>query len=710
MALFDYSISVVGDCNNTSSGSITLTLTGGTPPYSVEWITPIQAFFPDTEDPVTISGLFSDTYVARVNDSTLPINLEFFINIPVSSGVCGSIVSVSPATCNLNNGVVIATSSSNYSSTEFSLYDSNDNLLSTFLTDQEDVVFGGLSAGTYYLGVSDLGGCSAKTQSFIIEQSTSLDYGLYIVPNPGCTNLPMGKIYITGITGTPPFEYLWSNGQTGDTITGLTTGAYSVQVTDGSGCSLSKPAVVTSIDPIAFGAFSASTPTCFTNNGAVTLIITGGTAPYFYSASTGAFVVSYAQSFTISNLYAGQYNFLVKDAALCTLEVGTALSAPTGINSVEITTQNSTCSSSDGIILSVVNGGTAPFVYTLISSQGTNNYTNALSTFTFTGLTSGDYTVVVQDANGCGYTEEVTLIATDKFTISTETTGTTCNLNNGSITVFTNTGFTTPLDYSLDGQQVVVDTELTAITFSNVSFGQHTVEVTDFTGCIQRKQVYVNGSIPLIYSLYTTSCVTGSEGSITIFISSGTPPFTFDWSENVFGNPQNIIVSGLSAGTYSVTVTDATGCSIERDVIIECSQLYTSYQSYVMGEEVFNVESPTKCGIQTMYTEGFVDLTSGNTNCSITTANFEAIVSVNPLGLSTNQVFFTSDSLLSYPSDDLWYLTIKTLLYTIPGVGGVLIDANTNKITIQTLPENLILNGQEIIVELRINYDISCDS
>lgn len=710
MAFFEYFISVTGDCTNTGQGAITLSFSGGNPPYSVEWITPLQADFVDTIEPVTVTNLYPDTYIVRVNDSTLPENQEFFINIPVSSGVCGSIVSVTPATCDLDNGVVIATSTSLFSSTEFFLYQNDDTFVTSALTNNSEVEFINLSAGTYYLIVQDLGGCTAKTQSFIVQESTPLNFGFYVVPNASCGTTPLGKLFITGLTGTPPFEYLWSNSQTGDTITGLTAGLYSVQVTSGDGCQLSKTAEIVDIDPIGLGAFSASSPTCLSNNGAVTITITGGTEPYLYSASTGEFTISYSKSFTINNLYAGQYDFLVKDAAFCSIFEGVTLSAPTGINYVDVTTQNSTCSSNDGLILTVVNGGTAPFTYTLISSEGTQNYTNALSTYTFTGLSSGTYTVAVQDMNGCGFSQTVSLIAENKFTISNQTTGTTCNLNNGSINTIVSTGFTSPLDYSLDGQQVVVDTTLTSVTFSNLSFGQHTVQVTDATGCVQTKQVYVNSSQPLIYSLYSTSCLGGNNGTITSFISSGTPPFVFDWSDNVQGNPQTITVTGLSAGTYSVTITDSDGCSTKRDAIITCDKLYTSYQSYVMGEEIFNIDSPTKCGLIQMFNDGFIDLTSENTGCNLVSATFTANVIVTPLNVAASENFFTSTSLQSVPTDEEWYLVVKTLLYTIPGVGKVTIDNGSGKITIQTIPGNTILNGQEIIVELKINYEINCEN
>jgi hypothetical protein len=217
------------------------------------------------------------------------------------------------------------------------------------------------------------------------------------------------------------------------------------------------------------------------------------------------------------------------------------------------------------------------------------NVASAQTNQLFPNLYSGTYTVSVSDSSGCFYMDEITLFATNTFTISTQTTGTTCNQNNGLITVTKTSGGEPPYDYSLDGLVNVLDTALSSVTFNNVSSGQHTITVTDNTGCTQTLQVYVNQSPTLNYSLYTTSCGTGSDGSITTFISSGEPPFTFIWSDNVPNNPQEIQVSGLTAGTYNVTIIDSNGCSLQRFTDITCDASYVSYQTYVMGSEVFNI-------------------------------------------------------------------------------------------------------------------------
>jgi uncharacterized protein (DUF2141 family) len=709
MSLFNYFISVTGDCQNTDSGAISLLLTGGTPPYTVEWVDPDLGVDIVTLLPSVRTSLSADTYGVRVNDSTLPLNLEFYINIPVSSGVCCNILGVQSTTCNLNNGVVTGSSTSDYSSTNFFLYSGDGTYITSGISNTSTILFNNLTAGTYYMVAQDLGGCTGQSSNFIIEQSTPLTFGLYVVPNTSCGGNPTGKIIVTGQTGTPPYTYLWDNLQTGSTITGLTSLNYSVQVTDAYGCTDTQSAFVPDVSPVGLGLFTATQPTCFASNGVITIQITGGTAPYYYSASTGDVTIQYSQTWSISGLSSGYYSFSVTDAAFCNFIAGTTLQTPLGIASVTINTENSTCSSNGGKITVSVAGGTSPYTYTLISPGGnTTNIINSQTTQVFDNLTEGTYSVAIQDAAGCSYIDEVTILTVNTYTISTEITGTTCNQNNGSIYVSKSSGGQAPYNYTLDNNINVLNTNLTGVTFNNVTAGQHTITVSDATGCTQTTQVYVAPSDPLDFSLLKTSCGTGSNGSLTSFISSGTPPFIFDWSTNVPNNPQQIQVTGLTAGTYSLTIIDSNNCSLTRNTTIDCNANYTSYQTYVMGSEVFNIQSQTKYGLLQMLNEGYNDITSGNMDCSLVSAVFGVTVSVNPLGLTTSQNFFTSTSLVSAPTDNLYYDTVTNLLQTIPGIGTITIDALNNQITIQTVPGNNTLNGQEIVIDLTIVYDTMC--
>lgn len=710
MALFDYILAVTGDCQSNGGGAYEISFSGGIQPYTVQFVNPA---YPDISvfdgQVISVSPLYAGTNFITVNDSTLPENQTFNINIQISSGICCNIVSVDNTTCGLDNGSVTGTSNSIYSSTSYFVYSGDGTFVNSAITNQTEVVFTNLTAGTYYMTVEDLGGCYAKSQDFIVQSSIQTNYGLYSIPNSSCGGSPIGKIMVTGLTGQGPFTYLWSNGQTGATATGLTQASYSVEVTDGFGCKTTKTADVFNVDPIGLGIFTAENPTCFQANGSITLTITGGSAPYYYSASTGDVLITYSQQYTLSGLSAGDYQILITDAGLCSTILGTSLAPPNGMSSVSILANNSFCSSNDGEITATIIGGQAPFTYTLVGAGGYQSIvTGSQQIQSFQNLSADTYTVFVEDSTGCEFSKTVFILTVDKFTISTDITGTTCNQNNGGVRITASTGYTLPLDFSVDGIQNVIDTNLSAVTFNNLSAGNHLVTVTDGTGCQQTQTIFVPKGDSLDFSLYSVSCGSGNSGQITAFITSGTPPFQFNWSNNVAGNPQQIDVYNLTAGTYSLTVVDVNGCSLSRNTTITCDTNYTSYQCYVMGEEIFNVQSPSKLGLLQMLNEGYADLTEDNSNCDLISAVFTAKVNVNPAGLNASSTFFTATTLNNPPSDNLWYNTIKSLLLSIPGIQSVTIDQINNQITIATNPANNSLNGQEIVVELAIVYNIIC--
>ena len=235
--------------------------------------------------------------------------------------------------------------------------------------------------------------------------------------------------------------------------------------------------------------------------------------------------------------------------------------------------------------------------------------------------------------------------------------------------------------------------------------GTYDYSVTDYLGCKQIGTTSLPISSNVNFSLYPTSCGSGSGGTITALITSGQPPFTFNWSSNVSGNPQQIYVSGLTGGTYSLTITDSNECVQTRNVVITCNPIKTTYQVFVMCETEFTYTSGTKRGMLQMLNEGFNDLTSGNTGCVLDNSTFIASVTVS--GVTYTQSFYSGTTLLDVPTDQEWYDAVETLLLTIPGVSSVNIDTNSGEITINT---NNGLANQLIQIELIIDYNISCVS
>jgi uncharacterized protein (DUF2141 family) len=462
------------------------------------------------------------------------------------------------------------------------------------------------------------------------------------------------------------------------------------------------------VEPVALGTITSTSPTCFEADGSVTITVIDGTPPFYYSASTGYSEISYLRTLTLSNLSNGNYSISVTDAGLCKFLATTSIASPGGISSVNVSTTNSTCSANDGSINVGVIGGVAPYVYTLIYPGGDMNSVNSnTTTQIFSNLESGTYSIFVEDTTGCVYTTEVTLIAEDKFEISISLQPATCGLNDGVLQVSISEEAVLPLTYSIDGTNNIVDSNLYGVTFSNVSPGQHILTVVDSEGCSIFTPFTISSSVPVDFSLYSTSCGSGNEGIITAFITQGTAPFNFNWSANVAGNPQEITVEGLSGGTYSLIVQDANGCSLSRETIIECAAKCVTFQTYSMGSEVFNILSLTKHGINQILVEGFNDLTAGNSECILISATYTAQIEIQPQNTFLNNTFYTGNSLVDVPSDNLWFTTITNLLQSIQGVTAVNINPLTNQISISANPGSSII-GQELSVKLIIVYDIIC--
>jgi uncharacterized protein (DUF2141 family) len=699
--VFDYTLNITGACE-TGLGSVLITASGGIPPYTFDW------YSPNLGTGNLKTNLLPGSYLVRANDTSAPVNNEFYINVEVGGCLCVSLLNVYPTTCGEDNGSVTATTTSTFVNVDYNLYTIDDDFVQSGVSVSNTFSFFGLSAGTYYIIAIDSSAASGQSQSFIVQDSDPFDFGLYIVPNASCGTGSIGKLFVTGQTGNPPYSYLWSTGAITSSITGLTAGVYSVQVTDGQGCVKVETATIENLPPVGFGSFTSTEPTCFANDGQIILNITGGTAPYYYSANTGVQLISYSDSFVLSGLSNGTYTFTVTDAALCTFSVTTAIQSPNSLTSVNIFAENSSCSDGQGSITVTLVGGIPNYTYSLVYPTG--NVDTVVSTQTaevFSSLSAGTYTVIIGDQGGCVYQEEVDIITVEKFDYYIYTTGSTCNNPFGSVSISVQSGAVSPLTYSIDGIQQITGTILSAVTFNNISVGQHTVTVTDNEGCSITNPFVIGSTDPVNFSLYSTSCGDGDEGVITAFISSGVPPFTFFWSDNIAGNPQQITVTGLTGGTYSLIVVDSNGCSLARTTQIDCDKVYVSYQSYTMGEDEFTIVSPTKCGIQQILVNGFYDLTSGNTDCILTEAIYTAQVQVQPLGTVLTNTFYTGTSLNDVPSDGLWFSTIESMIESIPGIIDVQIDAVNNQITIKANPGSAVTN-QEIIVELIIVYDIDC--
>jgi len=707
MANFQYEFSVTGDCTNNGSGAINISLSGGVEPYTIDWVDP------NIGTGSTKTGLEAGVYIVRANDSLGDVNNEFYINIIVSSGGCLSVSSVSATTCGQNNGVISISGQSTAYPITINLY-SGDTIVQSAVTTNGELSFVNLAPGVYRTYYEDYGGCSGYSESVIVNSSTSVDYGFYVVDDTNCFG-PTGKLQITGLTGSVPFTYLWSNGSTGTTITGLTASTYSVTVSDSAGCSLTKSVEVETADPLQIVSFQTVSPSCFAADGSVNIIITGGTGPFFYSGTNGTTLISYATNLIFTGFTPGTAIFTVTDSALCSVTGSVYLQPNAGFSVLSINTQNSICSASGGTI-SVNVLGNGPFIYTLVKPDlSTESFTTNLTTQNYTDLDSGEYTVIISNTNGCVFTQDVTLFTNDKFSITTTLSATTCGQDNGSCFVQVGTGYTGVLDMILTKNNIPViqyiDVPQSAVTFNGLSSGSYTLQVRDEDNCSVYQSFSISSSSSLDYGMESTSCGdSGSGGTITVSVFSGTPPFTYQWSDNVPIGQSGPSISNLTGGTFSVTVSDSSGCTLTRSVIVPCTPFIAGYQVVPVISSGFNTTVNNKRDFDTMVNEGFYDLTTGNTNCVLSAATYIATIEVS--GNTYQQSFYTCATLTDVPSESQWVDALESILSGITGVASYTVNPQTNIIEVKSDCDGNTdpLSDSEFIVGLRIEYNINCES
>lgn len=401
-----------------------------------------------------------------------------------------------------------------------------------------------LISGSYSVTVTDANGCTANNSVNISQPAAALSVAPSVSQQVSCYGGANGSISIAVSGGTTPYTYNWSNGAVTQNISGLNAGAYTVTVTDANGCTQQQSATVTQPSAALSGILSVTqNASCYGwSNGAITSAIAGGTAPYSYQWSNGA------NTQNITSLVAGVYTLTVTDANGCLYNQSATVSQPAAaLSSATQVNQNVSCYGGNNGSASVsVNGGTPPYAYF---------WSNGSATSSINGLSSGNYSVLITDQNGCTVTGTVNI--QQPVAALAATAGAIQNVDcfgsaSGSASVSVSGG-TSPYTYLWSNGAVTQN--LVA-----VGTGTYTLTVTDQNGCTN--QVQLNISQPAAALTANTNvnqnvdCFGGNNGSVQLMVNGGTSPYNYSWSNGAV--TQNI--SGLIAGSYTVTVTDANGC------------------------------------------------------------------------------------------------------------------------------------------------------
>lgn len=724
MADTTYSISLTGDCTNSSLGAATINLFGSNP-FSISWdnnVLPPSTFSTNT---YSVTGLSAGTYGFNITASTIPINETIgpiYFNIVSASTAYINIYSL-PG-CGLNNAYleVIVTGVTNgvinigggsYQGATVNLF--KDYVFYSSATSISEIAsFVNLGQGMYYAEITGEGNCPCETESVVIHENPNiLDFGFYVIDNPSCSQ-SSGKIYITGLTGTPPYYFQWSPavGGTGSTfVTGLTQGSYNVSVTDTNNCRLNKVTYVSGATPISLMSYTLTPPSCFSADGSLTFNITGGTAPYFYLLSNGDSVTTYSTSVTFNNIGAGSYTLTATDVSLCSFSTTADVFVPKSFSLISENVTNSQCSYNSGSIEVRLLGGTPPFYYSLTNNSGnTTTNTSTLKTNTFNQLESGTYTLTINDSSSaCTYTNNITISNETSFDFSVTGNSTYCGLNDGSINIDVTPNYTasTFYTYSLSNGASSFPTTSTTYTFTNLPASDYDVTIENLSGCVQTTSTTVDYLAPYQFVLYGTDCINGSGGTISVLLNESVGPFNFIWSDNVNGQ-SGTFITGLTASTYVLTVSGNSNCQTTKSIDITCNPLRQASSSYVYTVGSKTYTPSTTFNFLKMLNEGYVSLTNGHENCKLKYAKFNCDIQLD--GIVYSGTFYTTTSLSTSPPVSSFVTAIETLINTIPDIKSYTVNLTTNTVSI----ESDVVGGVEVYkddvltISVRIDYSISC--
>ena len=522
-----------------SNGTASVSVSGSTPPYTYLWNDPLA----QTDSVAT--GLVPGVYTVTVTDpSGCSDSAIVIINSPgdFSASIAGS----SNVLCfGDNNGVAtVNLTGFPYSPT----YSWNTIPVQTtpFAT--------GLAGGVYILQITDSNAC----QSFAIVTITEPPA---LVLTTGSVEASCsasdGEASVSVAGGSGAYTYSWLPvGGTGATATGLAVGTYTVTVTDSNGCDTATNVTVTQtiMSP---SIFTSTDVSCNgESNGGATATVVGGTPPYTYSWSpsggTGA---------TATGLSPGIYTVTVTDNNGCDSTASITITEPDTLTANITSSTDVSCNGgNDGDATVTAGGGISPYTYSWSPSGGTG----AIAT----GLAAGTtYTVTVTDANGCDTTASVSITEPPPLNASiTASTDASCNGVCDGSAIAASTGGTPPYTYLWCNGE-------TGSTATGLCSGTCTVTVTDSNGCPNTPSVTITEPLPITLVLSSTDATCKStDGAVSVTASNGVAPYTYSWSNGA--NTKD--VSGLSAGSYTVIVTDASGCDNTESVVITMGECVIS--------------------------------------------------------------------------------------------------------------------------------------
>jgi len=461
----------------------------------------------------------------------------------------------------------------------------------------------GITAGTYNVTITDSHGCTT-TASVVISQPTLLTLSAAVTSvSTSCFFTNDGIITGTASGGTGPMEYKLDflgnplyGYQSATSFDSLYSGDYIVTVLDAHGCTASSTVIITQPDPVSVSTsvsnYNGSGVSCVSStDGVITASGSGGKGGvYTYSLEddNNVTLVAFSYDSVFSNLAAGNYWVISKDSNGCDAAAYVTVTAPTPItpagsvisdyNGKQVSCYNS----SDGMIEASATDGTAPYKYKLDGPVDYGYGSLTMSPDTFSNLSPGEYTITVQDANGCTSTTTVTIDNTTVLSATTavSSTATSCFFTNDGVITASQTGGTGSMEYKLDFLGNPLYGYQSSDTFDSLYAGDYVVTVKDANGCTATSTAIITQPDPVALTTdvvdhggYGVTCANGTNGQITAHGSGGaggvyTYSLEDDNNVTLVAFSYDSVFSNLAAGNYWVISKDSNGCDAAAYVTI----------------------------------------------------------------------------------------------------------------------------------------------
>ncbi|MFI5149449.1 MAG: PKD domain-containing protein, partial [Bacteroidia bacterium] len=518
-------------CNGANNGTATANATG-TAPYTYSWT-------PSGGTAATATGLAPGTYTATVTDHT------------GCSGTTTVTITQPPAIVLTTSSTTATCSAADGSATVSATGGTGAYTYSWTPSGATTATASNIASGTYSITVTDANHCTMTT-TVTVPNSGGTTVSV-TQTNVSCNGGSDGTATATITGGTAPFTQSWTpSGGTALTATGLAAGAYTIHVTDNTGCTTTATVTITQPTAVTSTVAQVNVLCNGGSNGSATVTPAGGNGGYTYlwapSGGTGA---------TASNLAAGTYNCTITDSKGCTGTASVTITQPAALT---ITTSGvaATCfGKCNGQLICIPAGGTTPYTY---------SWTTGCTTASCNNVCAGVDSIKLTDGNGCIVRDTATVHQPAALAITMNSHTAYCNQKDGSACA-TVTGGTGADTYTWKPSPPGSTTNC----YTNIGPGTYTVIVHDGNNCPDSNTVVVPnkpGETVTIPTSTNPTCFGGTNGSATALAAGGTIAYTYNWAPAPLTGQGTANAGGLSAGTYAITVKDSAGCTATASVII----------------------------------------------------------------------------------------------------------------------------------------------